>query len=708
MLLPILCFLPMVCAAVCYAAGRRSKRLRDVLVSACGVCVFGLCLLLWGGDKSYTLPGFCGFGLSFRADGFRSLYATVAALMWMFTGLFAPEYFAHYHNRGRYSFFNLTTLGATLGVFLSDDLYTTFIFFEIMSLASYPWVAHEETPAAMKAAATYLAVAVIGGLTTLMGLFMLWHEVGTLSFAGLREALSPQTASTTVKVASWLVLFGFAAKAGMFPLHIWLPRAHPVAPAPASALLSGILTKSGVFGLMVICANIRRDSAAFGNALLVLAAVTMLLGAVLALMSVDLKRTLACSSMSQIGFIAVGLAMMVLLGEEGQLAGYGAVLHMVNHSLIKLCLFMCAGVVYMNLHKLNLNDIRGFGRKKPVLHVAFLLGALSIACVPPIGSGYNSKSLLHEAILEYIGHMQAQGGLWIPYKALELLFLLSGGLTVAYMTKLYICLFWEKNADPDRQAAFDAKKRSMNPLSGAVVLLSALVLPALGALPKLLMTPLAERSMSFLGQEALAHEIHYFSAENLIGAAESIAIGLAVYFLVVRRLLMRGEKGARAYVNLWPARLDLEERIYRPLLLKVLPGVTGAVTAWIEHIPESRLVQVVIPQTVTAVTRFLCEAPEYLAMLVRGTALRKKTGARDIPVGTRLTYACGQAMNTVAHALNATVCRRHPVRTDFEYVLDASRRMIISGTSRVTRSVSFGLLLLGLGLLITCAYLLLK
>lgn len=685
MLLPLLVFLPMACGVLCYAVGRVSKPLRAGIMAGTSLLTLVGCLMTWGGTMSFALPSFCGLGLHFRADGFRSLYATVAAFMWTMTGLFSPEYFAHYHHRGRYCLFNLMTLGATLGVFFSDDLYTTFIFFEVMSLTSYAWVAHEETPGAMKAAGTYLAVAVIGGLTTLMGLFMLYAEVGTLSFEGLRVAMAAmEPLPTRMKVASWLVLVGFAAKAGLYPLHIWLPKAHPVAPAPASALLSGILTKSGVFGLIVLCTYVRPASQAFGDALLVLAVITMLLGAVLALFSVDFKRILACSSMSQIGFIMVGLAMMVLPGEEGTTAASGVVLHMVNHSLIKLCLFLCAGVVYMNLHQLNLNEIRGYGRKKPVLHLCFLLGALAIACIPPLGSGYHSKSLLHESIVEYIAHVQAAGGVWWPYKLVEVLFLFSGGLTVAYMLKLYICIFWEKNADEQKQAAFDRDQRCMNPLTTTVLLVTSLVLPLLGVLPGQLMMPLAQRSMSFFGQAAWKDSVAYFSLENLQGAAISIAVGVAVYWLVVRPFLMGDEDGRRVYRNVWPDRLDLEDGFYRPVLLHGLPAVC------------------------CCVVRFLAELPEWLVLLLRRSVLRKKKTPKPVPVGTRFTYTLGRMMDGVATALNATVCRHKPIRTDFEYVLDASWHVTVQGFTRVFRSISFGLLLLGIGLLATCAYLLMR
>ena len=704
-LLPILCFGPMIMAIVSYITGRFSKAARDVVVALTGIATFAGCLLLWNMEGSFTIVDFCGFPLSLKVDGFRSLYALVASFMWMMTGLFSKQYFAHYHNRNRYFFFNLMTLGATLGVFLSDDLYTTFIFFEVMSLTSYVWVAHDETPAAMKAAGTYLTVAVIGGLTTLMGLFMIWSELGTLSFDGIQAALKTyEPGVNALTVPTWLVLFGFAAKAGLFPLHIWLPKAHPVAPAPASALLSGILTKSGVFGLIVICSRIMAGNEAFGNALLVLAVITMFLGALLALFSIDLKRTLACSSMSQIGFITVGLCMMVLLGEHGALSAYGTVMHMMNHSLIKLCLFMCAGVVYMNLHKLDLNEIRGFGRGKPVLHISFLLGALSIGCIPGIGSGYISKSLLHEAILELVHHLHDHGHNPFVYQVVEILFLISGGLTIAYMTKLYICIFWEKN--PVHQEKHDSYNRKyINPVSAVVLLVSAIILPFFSIFPVELMEPVGVRSAHFFGQHALDHEIPYYGAANLIGAAQSMGIGAAIYLLIVRPLLMKKVDGVRVYVNLWPAKLDLEELVYRPLLTKILPGIAGSVCGFIAHIPDSKLVLKVIPGIAVFFTRLFADIPEWIACLFNGTLLRKLRKHKKVPVGNRFTYTIGCCMNFVSRLLNRTVLHHKPARTDFEFVLDASWREFTTSFKGVTRSMSFGLLLMCVGLFITVLYL---
>ena len=561
-MLLLLIFCPMALGFVCYLLGRRSATARSACAVAATAAELAVSVVLaLGPMRAEALPGICSLGLCLELDGFRKVYIVVIALMWFMTTLLSDEYFAHYHNRGRYYFFNLMTLGATMGVFLAADLFTAFVFFEVMSFTSYTWVIQEETPGAIRAANTYLAVAVIGGLVALMGLFLLQNRLGTTEISRLYDLSRACPDKTALWIAGGCILFGFGAKAGMFPLHIWLPKAHPVAPAPASALLSGVLTKSGVWGIVAISANIFRHDPAWGTLILALGTVTMVLGAVLATFSIDLKRTLACSSMSQIGFVLVGVGMMGILGEENALAARGALLHMMNHSLFKLVLFECAGVVYMNLHKLDLNEIRGFGRKKPLLKIAFLLGAAGIGGVPLL-NGYVSKTLLHEAIVEG-GH----------YRLVEWLFLFSGGLTVAYMTKLYVCIFVEKH--PQKQAEFDENRKYMNIRSAIALCFPALLLPVLGLTASRSMDAVASLGTDFFHAGPMEHAVHYLSLENLKGAAVSLAIGALVYLLIVRRLLMRDGR----YVNLWPAKLDLEELVYRPLLLSWLPGILGPVCA---------------------------------------------------------------------------------------------------------------------------------
>ena len=377
-----------------------------------------------GDGSTVTIPV---MRLSFWTGGFQKLYGLVVCFMWFVSALLSPQYFHGHHQLKRYYFFFLICLGFTAGVFLSADLYTTFLFFELMSLSSYVWVVQEETPDAMDAGKTYLTIAVLGGLVTLMGLFLLYHITGTLVIAELHEACAA-AAPGRLWAAAVCILFGFAAKAGLFSLHIWLPKAHPVAPAPASALLSGVLTKAGIFGVLLLTGQVLTGDHTWGMLLLVLGAITMVLGAVLAVFSTNLKYILACSSLSQIGFITVGVSMICLLGEHNALAANGTVLYMMNHSLVKLALFLFAGVVYYNTHALDLNEIKGFGRGKPLLHVLFLCGACSLAGIPGF-LGYLSKTLVHESLVEY-AHMSGMTLITV----VEWLFLFSGGLTAAYLT----------------------------------------------------------------------------------------------------------------------------------------------------------------------------------------------------------------------------------------------------------------------------------
>ena len=381
-------------------------------------------------------------GIHFTLDGFRAIYGLVVSFMWFVSALLTPQYFRGHHHLRRYHFFFLLCLSFTLGVFLSADLYTTFLFFELMSLSSYAWVVQEESPDALDAGKTYLAIAVLGGLVTLMGLFLLYRLTGTLVIAQLPDACAMVTDRGQLWAAALCILFGFAAKAGVFPLHIWLPKAHPVAPAPASALLSGVLTKAGIFGALIITADILPGEHRWGVLLLVLGAVTMVLGAAIAVFSNNLKYILACSSLSQIGFILVGTAALSLLGQHNALAAHGTVLYMMNHSLVKLTLFLLAGVVYCNTHALDLNQIRGYGRGKPLLHGLFLCGACSLAGIPGF-LGYISKTLVHESLVELAAESGSLG-----VTAVEWLFLFSGGLTAAYLTKIYVALFWQKPISP--------------------------------------------------------------------------------------------------------------------------------------------------------------------------------------------------------------------------------------------------------------------
>ena len=725
-----------------------------------------------------VIPGFCGMGMHLRLDGFRIIYVLIAIVMWAVCGLFSLEYMRHYGNRRRYYVFFWITFLATAGVFLSADLYTTFIFFEIMSFTSYVWVAFDEKKESLRAAETYLAVAVIGGLVMLMGLFLLYDMTGTLEMDGLGRAVEEVLSGNGVYgsggtgrlyAAGGLLLFGFGAKAGCFPLHIWLPKAHPVAPAPASALLSGILTKAGVFGIVVVSCVMFGTDGNWGLLVAVLGFITMFLGALLALFSVNLKRTLACSSVSQIGFILTGIGMCCLLKSAGQgngLAVRGTFLHMVNHSMFKLVLFLCAGVVFMNLHQLDLNDIRGFGRKKPALLFCFLMGALGISGIP-MWSGYVSKTLLHEGIVEY-GEMLARGmgpasgsligsagggvhpagwsygisavlGAPAVWKAAEWLVLLTGGMTLAYMLKLFIVLFVDRH--PVRQQEFDAMSSGyMNPVSRTVLCVCASVIPVFGSCPQLFMDRAADLGQGFFQGNLLGHKVSYFAAGNLKGAAITIGIGIVLYMAVVRGLLMEkaesgeqpevrwdnggsssgvnggNDSGANGkigglylyrYVDRWPKWLDLEELIYRPILAVALPGIFGAVFRFVDRYLVSTAVNLFLQ-----VSAVLCRALDHMAdgliLLARKTTHRQRNGEMVRWGNDRSAFILGHFIDYVA-----SLGRRLPGRRKGRERNGSVIPRLIEGEEVLKRtgklveeSFSFGLMLFCIGLCLTLGYLL--
>lgn len=710
-----------------FLAKKRRSAAYGVLISVCALATLfsGFLLLraLEGGFAAEELPGVCALGLSFRADGFRSLYLFIASFMWLMTSLFTPQYMAHGHKQGRYLFFTHFTLGATLGVFLSDDLITAFVFFEIMSFASYPWVAHEETPAAMRAAATYLAIAIFGGMAMLMGLMLLKPMLGTLSFDGLETAARMLPDKKNLYLPCALILAGFGAKAGMFPLHVWLPKAHPVAPAPASALLSGVLTKVGVFGILVISCRILLHDAAWGNLLLVLGLMTMFGGALLGLLSVDLKRTLACSSMSQIGFILVGIGMQCLLGEHNALAAQGTILHMLNHSLIKLTLFMAAGAIYIGAHKLNLNEIRGYGRNKPFLHICFLIGAASISGIP-LFSGYVSKTLLHESMIEYVVHLKGLGHPSFWYGAAEKVFIVTGGMTFAYMLKLYIALFWEKNGS--EQPELHSVNGRLKPLSLLALGGAALVLLLLGISPSVTMTPLANLSLPFMNAHAPEHAVDYFSLVNLLGTGKSLLIGLILYLTAVRRWMMAKQPhGGSLYIDRKPTWLDLEDHVYRPLLrlaitagngfasflnnatdyslLSLLPRIARAAAAACDKIPDGLFVS--LNWLGKLISRFLSGLMDVIAAWLGRTLFSPPKAPLPVPIGNRFTYTLGRGLNAAAGFFNRLRRSSQPVVGKYTYLLAALWEEIKINFNKIAQSLSFSLMLFSIGLLITLAYL---
>ena len=668
-MIPLLVFFPFLAAPLSYLIGKRSRDSRNFFVIAVSAVALAFALAVWHLESGESFETVLAGGLSFRADGFRGLYSVVIALMWFMTSLLSREYFSeHYRNRNRYYFFLLLTLGASFGVFLSADFFTAFVFFEILSFTSFVWVIQDETPGADRAAKTYLAVAVIGGLVLFMGLALLYHRFGTLDFGELRKLALTMTDKSELYPAGLMILFGFGAKAGLFPLHVWLPKAHPVAPAPASALLSGALTKIGIYGVTAVTVSLFMGDRKWGSMLFCVALITLFLGALMAICSNNLKKILACSSMSQIGFVTVGIALSAALGAEGDLAAAGAVWHMLNHSILKLTLFMAAGVVYMNLHALSLNDVRGFGRKKPLLAMAFAFGGLGLGGIP-LWNGYLSKTMLHEAITEFAS---VTGSFWVH--AAEWIFMLTGGLTLAYMTKIFVCLFFEEPSELVRKAE---KRKYMNFLSSLAIAVSAILIPVMG-IPAV-MRYFMRNAIIFAGGSRTPSPA-FFSWEALSGALITLIVASAAYALFV--WLPRRKTGE--YRDLWPKRLDLENEVYRPLLLTILPKAGGLLAQALALIPEKLFDA--LPLIFGAAARVTSEIPDRLFLFTRKTALREAPARTAFHRGTALSETAGKVAEKVTHRKGlVTAFGRVGMRLREEF-------------SEVSSSFSFALLLAALGL----------
>lgn len=338
----------------------------------------------------------------FRVDTLDFFMALIVSFLWLITTIYTPGYFAHHaHARSRYYSFLLLALGGCLGIFLTGNLLGLFVFFEFMAITTYVLIAHEEDTYAMFAAAKYLYLTIAAGLAVFFGMIITYYMAGTVAFD---QTGIISEASSLSFIAFIAFLIGFGIKAGMFPVHVWLPDAHPAAPAPASALLSGVMIKTGAYGLIRVFMNIFSPEffastpeylagISWENILTVIATITILLGSALAILQDGLKRRLAYSSIAQIGYILLGISLVA------QTAMVGAIYHIFTHALMKGCLFLCAGLIIVQTGKKNISQMRGIGFKMPVTMLCFTFASLSMVGIPPF-NGFISKWQLCMGALE--------------------------------------------------------------------------------------------------------------------------------------------------------------------------------------------------------------------------------------------------------------------------------------------------------------------
>lgn len=331
-----------------------------------------------------------GLLILFKLDGIGRFFAVITTVVWLLVGLFSFVYMTHEKEEKRYYGFYLLVYGILLGMEFAGNLITFYLFYELLTLAVLPLILHAGTREAVLAGQKYLFFSLAGAYMVLFGIYCLNRYANTLTFTagGVLDRTLLGGREELLLAAAFLMLAGFGVKAGLFPMHTWLTAAHPEAPVPASAALSGILVKAGVLG------SIRTVYYLFGPAFirgtwvqeawLLLIILTILMGSVLACREKALKKRLAYSTVSQVSYVLLGLAMLTPEGVTG------ALLHTGAHAFMKSGLFLIAGAVFYQTGKTRVDELAGIGKSMPVTMLCFTLLALSLIGIPPL-AGFVSK-----------------------------------------------------------------------------------------------------------------------------------------------------------------------------------------------------------------------------------------------------------------------------------------------------------------------------
>lgn len=433
-LLPVLGGL---CAA--FIPGMQERRVRTPFVGLIlALTVLAVAPILVSAEPQLTLWQLTDtISITLRADGMAKLFIGLVSVMWLLVGIFSFEYMHHEKNEPRFYAFYLLSLGDLMALGMSGNLVTLYMFYEGMTLLTLPLVLHSQTKEAVAAGIKYLIYSVFGASAALLGIFFLNHYCTTLTF-------TPGGALDMAKVAGneplllgviLLMIVGFGTKTGMFPLHGWLPTAHPVAPAPASAVLSGVITKGGVLGIVRVVFFLVGPAFLRGTfvqtAWMTLALITVFMGSMLAFKENVLKKRLAYSTVSQVSYVLFGLSTLTPVGF------LGALLHIVAHSVIKDTLFLSAGAVIYKTGKTRVDELTGIGKQMPVTMWCFTLVSVALIGIPPT-CGFVSKWYLAQGALALGASVFA----WFGPAVL----LTSALLTAGYLMPIAIRGFFPGNA----------------------------------------------------------------------------------------------------------------------------------------------------------------------------------------------------------------------------------------------------------------------
>lgn len=364
----------------------------------------------------------------FKIDTTGTLFSLLALTVVLCVGFFSFEYMKHEEREGRYYGFYLIVFGVLNALCFAGNLITFYLFFELLTLSSMPLVLHSGTKEALMAGLKYLFYSLCGAYAALFGVYFLYQNCETLNFtaAGALKESAVAAHGGFLLAAAFAMILGFGVKAGMFPMHAWLPTAHPAAPAPASALLSAMIVKAGVLALI-------RVTHLFGNdflrgtwvqtAWICLTLITIFMGSLLAFREPILKKRLAYSTVSQLSYILFGLAVM------NPDALTGSMLHVLAHGLVKAVLFLCAGAIIYATGKTRVDELRGIGKEMPLTIWCWTIASLGLIGIPPTG-GFISKW--------YLALGSLKSGIPVLSVLGPVILLISALLTAGYLLPLTI------------------------------------------------------------------------------------------------------------------------------------------------------------------------------------------------------------------------------------------------------------------------------
>ena len=486
------------------------------LIAIVMACLLGLMLfeILKGNTiHSAFLPQMAPFGLRFQVDGLSIVIALVSFLLWLAVSIYSISYIKI--NLVSYYSLLLIVLGAVQATVFAKDLISFYVFLEITTVATYFLIIHKRNIDALQAGYKYIVMTLIGAFLILLSIILVYVDTGSYEVIVVTKSGG--------FIAPVLFLLGCFIKAGVVPLHTWLPDAHPAAPSPVSAFLSGMMIKIGAYGIIKFIfpiLNFDLPASNFGEILssliISIGVASMLIGVFLALAQTDVKRLLAYHSISQMGYILLGIGMGTKLGLAGGLY------HLVNHTMFKGLLFLCMGAVTYSTGTRKLDNLGGLWKRMPITTSTCIIAALAISGIPPF-NGFASKTVLAEAVANYSF-------------VLKFVMMVTAALTFASFLKLISYTFF---GEPKRPLI---TVKEVPLLMQLPMIVLAILCVLLGINAQFVLNRFVVFAITGLIQTRLILKIEFWTQGTILDALFIIILGFVTYIVASKLGLIGREK----------------------------------------------------------------------------------------------------------------------------------------------------------------------